>query len=708
MKAKLCVLLAAVLGIFCPSLLAGNLKVNLTPSQAVSAGAQWRVDGGAWRSSGTTVSGLSNGTHSVSFKAVTGWIAPSTTNVTVTSGTTTVSYAYVQASSLKITLTPSTGKWRVDGGTWQNSAATVANLAPGAHTVDYQALAGYAAPNSESITLTSGQTTSLSRSYTQLSSLQITLTPSTGNWRVDGGAWQNSAATAANLTPGVHTVDYQALTGYIAPPSESVTLASGQLTSLNRSYTQLASLTITLTPATAQWRIDGGGWLSSGAAATNLLPGSHTIDYAPVSGYTAPAPESVALGAGQSLSLTRAYVQLAQLQITLSPSGGQWRVDGGVWQASGALVGNLSPGDHPVDYAALANYSAPASEVVTLAPGQTASLSRTYTPLPGSLTVSLTPATGQWQVDGGGWHASDATVAGLASGNHAVTYLALPSYDSPPNETVQIFPGSTATLARSYTAQATLTVHASPTSATRVGAAKWRIDGGAWRAAETSASVSAGTHSVEFQAVAGWLVPDAMSVTLGGGQPAEITGNYYPVHRLRFFLHQNLVGSLAPAELQYRIAQYAAHIQTLFHRETVRRLTFDPANDITICTASPFSNGYSGTLPEIGFEAWLYVQLTDNPSVGTYGGNGGLDQSGAGGGTNLMWDTIYDPSVLQDDTPQLRQYWTQIDHATHELEHTFGAGLGEYYSPGILTDPTTVDPIAPTTSFVQPDPTDHF
>ena len=32
--------------------LAGNLKVNLAPTQAVSAGAQWRVDGGVWRNSG--------------------------------------------------------------------------------------------------------------------------------------------------------------------------------------------------------------------------------------------------------------------------------------------------------------------------------------------------------------------------------------------------------------------------------------------------------------------------------------------------------------------------------------------------------------------------------------------------------------------------------------------------------------------------------
>ncbi|GMW03063.1 MAG: hypothetical protein AMXMBFR84_41990 [Candidatus Hydrogenedentota bacterium] len=68
----------------------GALQVNLTPPGAVTAGAQWRVDGGAFQNSGSTMSGLSAGLHSVSFKNVTGFVTPVSTNVTINSGQTTV------------------------------------------------------------------------------------------------------------------------------------------------------------------------------------------------------------------------------------------------------------------------------------------------------------------------------------------------------------------------------------------------------------------------------------------------------------------------------------------------------------------------------------------------------------------------------------------------------------------------------------------
>src|ERR1041385_688192 len=115
MKLPLRLVFSIVLGLFGPRLLAGNLNVTLTPSQAVTAGAQWRVDGGAWHNSGTSVNGLSNATHTVDFKAVSGWVTPASRSVTIASGSNNISQAYTQAASLKITLTPSNGQWRIDG-----------------------------------------------------------------------------------------------------------------------------------------------------------------------------------------------------------------------------------------------------------------------------------------------------------------------------------------------------------------------------------------------------------------------------------------------------------------------------------------------------------------------------------------------------------------------------------------------------------------
>src|SRR5688572_5333358 len=121
--------------------LAGNLTVNLTPPTAITAGAQWRVDGGTWRNSGVTVKNLSNAAHTVEYKAVAGWIAPASTSVTLINNvTTTVTGTYVQPASVAVTLTPSTGQWRVDDGAWRSSGTTATGLTPGAHTISYNAV----------------------------------------------------------------------------------------------------------------------------------------------------------------------------------------------------------------------------------------------------------------------------------------------------------------------------------------------------------------------------------------------------------------------------------------------------------------------------------------------------------------------------------------------------------------------------------------
>ena len=58
--------------------------------RAVSAGAQWQVDGGAWQNSGDTVSDLVIGEHTLAFKTVAGWATPTNRVVQVDFGETTV------------------------------------------------------------------------------------------------------------------------------------------------------------------------------------------------------------------------------------------------------------------------------------------------------------------------------------------------------------------------------------------------------------------------------------------------------------------------------------------------------------------------------------------------------------------------------------------------------------------------------------------
>lgn len=62
---------------------AGSITGTIAPKTAITAGAQWNVDGLAWNNSGATVSDLGVGIHTVAFKPIADWDAPGGVTVNV-------------------------------------------------------------------------------------------------------------------------------------------------------------------------------------------------------------------------------------------------------------------------------------------------------------------------------------------------------------------------------------------------------------------------------------------------------------------------------------------------------------------------------------------------------------------------------------------------------------------------------------------------
>ena len=83
----------------------GALKVTIYPSEAISAGARWRVNGGDWNSSGYTQNGLSVGNHLLEFNTIPGWIKPTSQTVTINNNQTTdTSGEYSQHSVIDLSV----------------------------------------------------------------------------------------------------------------------------------------------------------------------------------------------------------------------------------------------------------------------------------------------------------------------------------------------------------------------------------------------------------------------------------------------------------------------------------------------------------------------------------------------------------------------------------------------------------------------------
>jgi hypothetical protein len=259
-------------------------------------------------------------------------------------------------------------------------------------------------------------------------SLQVTIVPSGANvsgaqWRVDGGAYQNSGAIVSDLTVGNHTISYKAVSGWTTPANQTVTVSANSTATATGTYgAQFGSLQVTISPAGAvsggaQWRVDSGAYQNSGATVSNLSVGAHTLEFKPISGWATPSSQTVIINNNATTTASGAYVATAStgsLQVTISPAGAvsagaQWQVDGGAFQNSGATVSNLAVGSHTLAFKTVSGWTTPSSQTVTISASNTTSASGTYVAVAttGSLQVFIDPAaavTGgaQWQV---GWRA---------------------------------------------------------------------------------------------------------------------------------------------------------------------------------------------------------------------------------------------------------------------------------------------------------------
>lgn len=237
----------------------GTVRVTLEPPLAVSAGARWRLDGGTWLRSGSSLAGVSSGSHTLEFKDVPGWTRPSDQTVGIETGSTLgVSGAYLQQSgSLTVTLGPeelSDARWRLTGGTWQTSGTTVAGLSVGPHTIEFVEVPGWTRPPTRVVIVDNEQTTHVVETYLQQTgSVVVRIHPSDAvsagaRWSLDGGMMWHPSDAPLPVPPGTYTATFRAISGWTAPGSRTFTVEAGEATVLEDTYTPLLSADFAAAP----------------------------------------------------------------------------------------------------------------------------------------------------------------------------------------------------------------------------------------------------------------------------------------------------------------------------------------------------------------------------------------------------------------------------------------------------------------------------
>ncbi len=129
--------------------------------------------------------------------------------------------------------------------------------------------------------------------------------------RVGQTTWLNSGALEL-LAAGSYDIEFKPVTNYVTPANANVSVTVSAVTTVTGTYTKYGTLKVTLLPAAAvtagaQWRRVGQTtWLNS-AASESLPPGNYTVEFKPISGFTAPAPLAVTIVAATANNQTATY-----------------------------------------------------------------------------------------------------------------------------------------------------------------------------------------------------------------------------------------------------------------------------------------------------------------------------------------------------------------------------------------------------------------
>ena len=185
-----------------------------------------------------------------------------------------------------------------------------------------------------------------------------------------------------------------AVAGFNPPGCQTVTVNAGTLTTAAGTFTSnpsalgqsgVGSLRVVTSPAVPSQITIKPGAGSPYIAATwglnwlELAPGSYTVSFSHVQGWTEPAPQTITITAGNTTTVTGAFTQRGLLHVFTSPAvPGTITVDGiprndwGMWT-------DIPTGSHAVCFGAASGYAnTPPCQTVTVNPGAETDVTGSY------------------------------------------------------------------------------------------------------------------------------------------------------------------------------------------------------------------------------------------------------------------------------------------------------------------------------------------
>lgn len=463
----------------------GSVKATLTP-----AAAKWRLapvdPTGTWRDSGYEYTNLEAGTYTVIYGDVSGYATPSPKTITISAtnpekkdNAWDASANYAAWGTLTISIIPEAVKdkaqWYVDG----NSADKYASghkqpLQGGSHDIYFTDVDGYTTPKVLTVSIADAKDVSKEVEYIAKSLLTVTLSPDSvaangGKWILGGKEYASKAGVKVDA--GTYSISFKAAAHFFTPAAKNVTVVAGQPKNELVEYTEKGNITVNLTPAAGQWRLNTDAadkWRGSGTSAEDLGAAAYTISYRPMDGHVTPADETVNISAaakpGENTKvIARQYAEHGTLTVTITPdviSGdARWYLttDAAKEYRSGTTL-SLAPGDYTIAFKEVSGYTTPAEIPVAVPAATPVNKTGEYKKIEtGTIKVTIEPeavsADARWYVDGDteNGYTSGQSVT-VAIGGHTVSFAKIGGYNTPADEEVTIAADDAKELTATYTA----------------------------------------------------------------------------------------------------------------------------------------------------------------------------------------------------------------------------------------------------------------
>lgn len=233
---------------------AGSLITTITPWQAIDAGAQWCLDSGICYNSGAMATNLEAGTHTVTYRGVSGWRVPATQSVIIADGEARTNFGhYTRADGrLRVLLSPpeavqAGARWRVNNSAWLNSGDEIRTAGP--QQLEFSPVANWAPPAGVSLLVDNGQNLIQTFSYrtpsgtTPWGAITVHISPSGigAQWRLTGvtgdDIWRNSGETRSHLPlASTYQITFSDLGDHWQRPRNLVTQLEGGGATAVRSF----------------------------------------------------------------------------------------------------------------------------------------------------------------------------------------------------------------------------------------------------------------------------------------------------------------------------------------------------------------------------------------------------------------------------------------------------------------------------------------